>query len=93
MATTQKELIELVQQHFPNKGHVEIRKMLNRAQDEICSSAEPLQSFLEITTVAGTRFYTPAVDIIKISRVEMQDENGQYFQIPRLLGSVSSNGD
>lgn len=92
MATTQRELIELVQQHFPERGEVEVRRMLDRAQDEICAETEALENFISITTVAGTRFYEPPVDIITIRGVEMEDEDGNYYQIPRIQPRISSNG-
>ena len=40
---TQQELIELVQQHHPEMGIVEVRKALNRAQSQFCSETEILE--------------------------------------------------
>ena len=37
---TQKQLIELIQQHHPIMGETEIRLALNRAQDDFCAKTE-----------------------------------------------------
>jgi hypothetical protein len=82
----QKELIELVQQHFPSKGHAEIRAMLNQCQNEIVRKAPGIikRSDTGITTTAATRFYDLDVDILDILRVELTDSDGNYYSIPRV---------
>ena len=80
----QKELIELVQAHHPHLGEVEIRKLLNRAQDIICEETEILSRWFTDTTVADQRYYALDGDILKIGRVELTDGDGNYYEIPRL---------
>lgn len=80
----QKELIELVQAHHPHMGEVEIRKLLNRAQDIICEETEILRRWFSDTTVADQRLYTFDELILKVNRVELTDSDGNYYMIPRL---------
>ena len=37
---TAKEMIELVKQHHPHMGEVEVLKLLNRAKDDYCAQTE-----------------------------------------------------
>jgi len=84
--TNQKELMELVQQHFPTKGYVEIRAMLNQCQAEIGQKSYiSRRTDTGITTVAGTRFYDIDTDVVNIERVELTDSAGNYYTIPRIL--------
>lgn len=81
----QKELIELVRQHFPNKGETEIRAMLNQCQDEIVRAIGGSQRVdTGNTTVANTRFYDLDSDMLDIIRVELTDSDGDYYVIPRI---------
>ena len=80
----QRELIELVQQHFPDMGEVEIRNMLNEAQREICEETGIIKGYFTIETVADQRFYDLDDSIFRIKRVELADEDGNLFKIPRL---------
>jgi hypothetical protein len=81
----QQELIELVRQHFPNKGEVEIRAMLNQCQAEAVEAAGGIARVdTDITTVANTRFYDLDSDILDIVRVELTDSDGTYHEIPRI---------
>lgn len=82
----QKKLIEFVQQHHPHMGETEIRELLNTAQREIVEATEILKSWFTTTTVADQRFYTLDAEVLKIKRVELTDADGNYYQIPRLLG-------
>ena len=77
----QKEMVELVQQHHPTKGVVEINKMLNRASDSFCAESEINETTLIESSVAGQRYYTLDADIVKIISVEFND-----VAIPRLIG-------
>ena len=88
---TQKELIELVQQHFPSRGYVEIRAMLNQCQAEIGQKSYiSRRTDTGITTVAGTRFYDIDTDVVNIERVELTDSAGNYYTIPRILNSCGT---
>ena len=89
----QKELIELVQQHHPQMGEVEIRKLLNRAQEIVCEETDILQRWFTETTVADQRFYDLDADLLRIKRVELSDSNGTYYVIPRLSNPPSLGDD
>ena len=86
----QKELIELVQQHFPNKGETEIRGLLNEAQRQLCQESGILSSWFSDTTVADTRFYNIDDSVITINRIELTDSDGNYFIIPRIINKPGS---
>ena len=84
----QKEMVELVQQHHPSKGVVEVNKALNRASDTFCADTEIIEiSFID-GTVAGQRYYSLDADIVKVLRVEIND-----VIIPRLVGLPAIEDD
>ena len=84
----QLELLELVKQHHPEMGYTEIRKSLNRAQDDYCARTELLKKTFTQNTVAGQRYYKLDDNIIKILRVQVND-----VEIPRLIGSPIIDDD
>ena len=47
-----KEMIELVQQHHPKMGEVEIIKLINRAKDDFCARTEIVKDTYTVTTTA-----------------------------------------
>jgi hypothetical protein len=77
---TQKQLIELIQQHHPGMGETEIRLALNRAQDNYCAKTELIKETFTQDSVAGQRYYTLDPQIIKITSVQVND-----VEIPRLI--------
>ena len=77
---TQLELIELVQQHHAHMGYSEIRLALNRAQDDYCAKTELIKTSYTQTSTAGKRYYELHSDIIKVTKVQIND-----VDIPRLL--------
>ena len=77
----QKDMIELIRQHHPKTLEAEIRKAVNRAQDEFCSETEIIESSYLIDSVVGQRFYTLHPQILTIKSVEIDD-----VSIPRLQG-------
>lgn len=79
-----KEMIELVQQHHPHMGEVEIIKLLNRAKDDFCSKTEIVKDSYTGTTVANQRYYDIDERIIKIKNVYLND-----VLIPRMLEKPS----
>ncbi len=85
---TQRELIEIVQQHHSQMGYKEIRLALNRAQNDYCARTELLKKTYIQTSVAGQRYYELSSDILKISRVQIND-----VEIPRLIGSPIIDDD
>ena len=79
-----KEMIELVQQHHPHMGEVEIIKLLNRAKDDFCSKTEIVKDSYTGITVANQRYYDIDERIIKIKNVYLND-----VLIPRMLEKPS----
>ena len=63
---TQKELIELIKQHHPSMGNVEIRARLNRAQNDFCARTELMKKTYVQLTTGGKRYYPLDNDILKI---------------------------
>ena len=84
----QLELIELVQQHHPTMGHTEIRKSLNRAQNDYCARTELIKETYVQNSVAGQRYYNLDNNILKITRVQIND-----VEIPRLQGDPIIDDD
>ena len=86
---TQKELIELIQQHHPAMNETECRMALNRAQSQFGSEAEAIEDVFTDTIVTDQRYYKLADSnsqalhpIISIKRVDVDGE-----VIPRLIGN------
>lgn len=86
---TQKELIELVQQHHPDMGETECRMALNRAQSQFGSETEVIEDVFTDTIVTDQRYYKLADSnaqsmhpIITVKRVDIAGE-----VIPRLIGN------
>ena len=98
---TAKEMIELVQQHHPEMGEVEIVKLLNKAKDDFCSKTEIVKkkytsvsgayvddSSGETTTTADRRYYTLSKFILKIKDVWLND-----VKISRIIGKPIIDDD
>jgi len=85
---TQKQLIELIQQHHSAMGETEIRLALNRAQDDYCAKTELIKTTYTQTSAAGKRYYTLDSQILKITRVQIND-----VDIPRLIGNPIIDDD
>ena len=85
---TQKQLIELIQQHHPSMGETEIRLALNRAQDDYCAKTELIKETYTQDSVAGKRYYTIDSQIIKVTSVQIND-----VTIPRLIGKPIIDDD
>jgi len=84
----QLELIELVQQHHPIMGHTEIRKSLNRAQNDYCARTELIKETYVQNSIAGHRYYNLDNNILKILSVQIND-----VKIPRLQGNPIIDDD
>ena len=68
-----KEMIELVQQHHPHLGEVEIVKLLNRAKNDFCFKTEIVKDSYTTSTVANQRYYTLDPKVIKVKSVWLND--------------------
>jgi hypothetical protein len=76
-----KEMIELIQQHHPHMGEVEIVKLLNRAKNDFCAKTEIVKDSYTLNTVADQRYYDIDNRIIKIKSVWIDD-----VKIPKMIG-------
>ena len=76
---TAKEMIELVQQHHPHMGEVEVIKLLNRAKDDFCGRTEIVKDSYTFNTVAKQRYYDIDNRIIKIKSVWLNDVKISYL--------------
>ena len=77
---TQKQLVELIQQHHPHIRETEARSLLNRAQDQFCAESEIIETTFTINTTAGKRYYPLPNKVLKVTNVQYND-----VDIPRLL--------
>jgi hypothetical protein len=85
---TQKQIIELVQQHHPVAGETEIRLALNRAKDDFCTKSEIIENTFVQTSVPGKRYYSLDEAILRIKDVQIHD-----VSIPRLIGKPVIDDD
>ena len=70
---TQKELIEIIQQHHPKTGETLIRQALNRAKDDFAAKTSIVEVATDGTdvTVAGQRYYSLPPELLELKRVEL----------------------
>ena len=68
-----KEMLELIQQHHPHMGEVEIVKLLNRAKDDFCAKTEIVKDTYTFNTVANQRYYDIDARILKIKSIWLND--------------------
>ena len=88
-----KEMIELVQQHHPGMGHVEITKILNRAMDDFSHETRIVKDSYEFDLVVNQRFYNIDRDIIDIMEVIYDADTSKGKKIPRLTGGRPTEKD
>ena len=83
-----RQVLELVQQHHPDVGEVELLKYINQAMDTFAEETKIVEESFTTTTVANQRYYDIDQElpgILEIDRVTLTDSDGRGFQIPRLL--------
>ena len=85
---TLNEMLELVKQHHPHMGEMEIRYLLNRASDDFCGKTDILKDSFALgatvnpdNTVKLKRYYTIPSEVLRIREVYLND-----VRIPRLIG-------
>lgn len=83
---TQNEMIELVKQHHPDMGEVEIRKALNRAQDDFTYETDILETTFSDTTILNKIYYTVHPDMLKLRRIVITDSAGIAKKVIRVIG-------
>jgi len=84
---TQQQLIEEIQELFPNVGETRIRHLLNRALEDFCMETEILRSSATITGVADVRYYnlsdfsgiSDGEDVLEIDKVEIDNKEIAHF--------------
>jgi hypothetical protein len=89
---TQLQLIEMVQQIYPNYGETQIRIMLNAALQEIVEETEILSGTDTVTMVSGQRYYlfsafagiSDSREVLSVTRVDIANE-----PIKRFIGEIS----
>jgi hypothetical protein len=97
MASTQQEMIEEIQMHFPDAGETYIRKLLNKALRKFVNKTQVLDgSDFTFNIVNGQRGYafsdfsniTADDDVIEVTQVDLDGE-----EISKLAGKVVSPED
>ena len=89
---TQKELIEVIQQHHPEANETMIRKALNRAQDDFAAKTKMLIVASDNTdvTVANQRYYDLPPEVLEVKRVELNEVEIKRLVNRPLKGDYSS---
>ena len=89
---TQKELIEIIQQHHPDIGETVIRKALNRAQDDFSAKTKILTVASDNTdvTVSDQRYYNLPPEALEIRRVELDEVSISRLITRPVKGDFSS---
>lgn len=54
---TQKQMIELIQEQFPDRGETELRTMLNTANDQFVDETRIIQQWAELASIADQTDY------------------------------------
>lgn len=85
---TQKQLIELIQQHHPKMGETELRLALNRAQDDFTAKTEIIKTTYVQLSSPGKRYYNLDDQILRVLRVQIND-----VDIPRLVSAPNIDDD
>ena len=85
---TLNEMLELVKQHHPHMGEMEIRYLLNRASDDFCAKTELVKHSFSLgldnapdSSEANKRYYTLPSEVLTIREVWLND-----VKIPRIVG-------
>lgn len=94
---TQQEMIETIQQDFPEIGETQLRLMLNRALDKFESEVELLRGTATVSVtqddkrryafsefvVEGTETAVVADDVLSVDRVDYNN-----IQVKRFTGNI-----
>ena len=89
---TQKEMLEIIQQHHPDIGETVIRKALNRAQDDFAAKTKILRvaSDNDDVTVSGQRYYSLPSEVLEVKRVELDEVEIKRMISRPIKGDYSS---
>ena len=81
-----KEMIERVQQHHPDMGETEVKKLINNGMRDFSIRTEIISGTFTFPTVINQRYYTISDDILKIDEVYYDADGSGGKRIPRLTG-------
>lgn len=70
----QRELIELVKEHFPNASDTIIRLHLNNVYKDFCAKTRILQEDISGSTVIDQRYYDLDSRVIEVEKVTVENE-------------------
>lgn len=76
-------MIELVQQHHPNLGEKQVRKLLNRAIQDFSAETEIYHTVYTQPTIKDQRYYLLDTDVLYIKELFVEKK-----QVPRLIGGL-----
>ena len=74
-------MIEIIKTHHPDMGEAEARVYLNKALKEFCRETEILSGTTTFSTEVDKRYYDLDSNIIKITRVDIDD-----YKVNKLSG-------
>ena len=91
---TQKELIETIQQHHSSAGETQIRKALNRAQDDFSAKTKIVHTGTDGTTTLtkDKRYYNLHPETLEIKRVEINDVKIRRMIDRPTIGDFDNDG-
>ena len=70
----QRELIELVKEHFTNASDTIIRLHLNNVYKDFCANTRILQEDIRGSTVIDQRYYDLDSRVIEVEKVTVENE-------------------
>jgi len=82
--TTKRVIIEMLQQHFPDKAEIELLMLWNRAKDEFFQDIDGYKTILQSFTTADTRYYFLS-DPIKGEMIKVFNVKLDSKTVPRIL--------
>lgn len=78
---TQRQMIEMIQQHNPSVSETQARIFLNSALEEFCRKTRILKSAFQFDTVKDQRYYDLDDKVIEVISVDFDG-----YDIPKLTG-------
>ena len=85
---TTKEMIELVKQHHPYMGEVEVIKLLNRAKDDYCAQTEIVKKrYTHVSADVGTE---SAANTDGDNGITATVANRMYYAVSELILKIQS---
>lgn len=79
-------MIERVQQHHPDMGETEVKKLINNGMRDFSIRTEMVTGTYTFPTVINERYYTLPDNILKINEVYYDASVSGGKRIPRLVG-------